>query len=1690
MTPKIPPSFDGQSSWFEFEDLIDDWVNITTLSAEKLGPSLKNALTGNAEYYKKMLDNEQLRHERNGITYFKETLRPYFVKGANHVFLWRFMQLFRTWRGNGEFVSWIARFEVASKKVMEAFMGLLDLSTVPQPDDFNFTDILSQQQYMLLQGLQDPAERREAAERIRSEHIDALKQAHRDTFPLSDNLMSLIFLVQSDLNEQQRERFVASMALRQINMSNYTYLGVKGLFLDLFCGTATGTADPSIRRQRRCTFLVLDEGDLEEESGYWVMDQETGEEGFVSLFSESEFWVFLWKRQEGKKGGKKGFKGKDAFKGKGTSKQQNPFQQANVATAEEPSSAQPTSNAEETWSAHEANWSWDSYGYHTDQYYPEDVWQANEATWQQWTYFADGQTDRPQDEEHHSSEPRPDQMNQSADFRYYGTHAEEMTGEEHVSHQYHLNPAGSSTDYRHSGCSEVIDPRFCSSFVNFDDGFHHALLSEYIDLRHYNASKIDFSFEPSSSRFSFANGEQSNVREKLVIYFQNDQSPTGWITTAIDILDQGDVPILFSVEQLKNLRVSIEHTPVGDYLTCPLFGLKRFSLPVSTSNHNVLDIMMFASSVRKPNHSFTAINPSYAACPACNGKHRKHTYKDGRKKAETSEVKEDKSAADNPAKKTEKHIASGDAKVDPPSKLISMPPPAKKVTPPTYRKTEKSPDFGTPFEHSKIPSSSTGAEKPDVPPAEPDMPVKPDPQEESKEDVKPIPTTVHREKKAPKVSVTLPLALQRIHEKLSHPTELLKLHLKHYHMSTEQFKKRTSALKIPAKIYEEYEKAVTEDPSRYEITYRQLLRQASLARNSMVTFGGVSPLEMAFGRRPADLLYPENMTPEELTASLPSPEKNIDAVRTLAMKSYLEAKQSDDLRRDISARLQLSDGPFYPGDKIYYWTEDKSKVKSDGTHSGKWIKGKVISSDGSMVGIDLGTRILKVNISKVRKDINPIEDVEVPLDPVALLSSESARTDIPVTDHASSLVQSDGAQIGVEGFTYSSYAWQPVMTGKIDILELFAGSARLSQVAAMNGLRVGQPIDLRTGLDILTSDGRKRTMDIIEKQKPKVIFMAPHCAPWSQMTNIHDRAARDQRRQKPVQMPVSPSPPTVPPSNHLGGDDRLVFSPPVVRTPKKRKPEGDPDDDIPEFPEDEDARDPDAQPSGPSLPIADDDDGQPVSPESPEAVIVDSDIPDDVAVNVEEEEEEDDVDSDETIDYNDLYVDENSWSWLSAEQKLCSNTGSFTVPRYIDGSPVDLKTEATQQEKRQFAKQFLEAKQAECKSWFDNDVFELVDMRKLKIRNYVAGRWVLTIKKDKDGFRCATQFAANCQWDLYHMDLKTAFLQGEAYDETRDIIFQIPSECGYPPHIGAKKSAYGLNDAPRRWWQVVDKALLSYGLVPTRADRCTYILYGDKMSSKDTSLSKSFRKRSTSNDPVQDAIDMLLDPVAQNNAQGRRPHGFICLHVDDLFMAGDKVFADKVLASIRKDFNVGSEDKNDIMFVDAAHAESGRRFIDVVRASLSPDAGRKGTGRHSGRDQSKGKAKGKRSPSREERAPSVELVPRESIRPTQSTVRGYRLHTMIQGGRPIVTQIDEIHEAGARGTSSRGPSQPADRRRSGGKGKRPESRNAEGRYSGQGKGKSKDTSRDAGPRPSAMDSAFDRPEYGVSSAFVYCLQCG
>ena len=47
------------------------------------------------------------------------------------------------------------------------------------------------------------------------------------------------------------------------------------------------------------------------------------------------------------------------------------------------------------------------------------------------------------------------------------------------------------------------------------------------------------------------------------------------------------------------------------------------------------------------------------------------------------------------------------------------------------------------------------------------------------------------------------------------------------------------------------------------------------------------------------------------------------------------------------------------------------------------------------------------------------------------------------------------------------------------------------------------------------------------------------------------------------------------------------------------------------------------------------------------------------------------------------------------------------------------RKEASAQEERGYNKLFAEAKHLEWKSWIDNEVFDLVDLRKVKPKNYV-----------------------------------------------------------------------------------------------------------------------------------------------------------------------------------------------------------------------------------------------------------------------------------------------------------------------------------------------------------------------------------
>ena len=199
---------------------------------------------------------------------------------------------------------------------------------------------------------------------------------------------------------------------------------------------------------------------------------------------------------------------------------------------------------------------------------------------------------------------------------------------------------------------------------------------------------------------------------------------------------------------------------------------------------------------------------------------------------------------------------------------------------------------------------------------------------------------------------------------------------------------------------------------------------------------------------------------------------------------------------------------------------------------------------------------------------------------------------------------------------------------------------------------------------------------------------------------------------------------------------------------------------------------------------------------------------------------------------------------------------------------------------QKYAKQIKQAKLEEFRSFLDFTAMKFRDRRKHKIENFVTGRWVLTIKTDKDGqfkkfkarwvcrgfqdaqkwdlqtdsptatrygFRVASQHAASMYWDILHIDLKTAFLQGETYDlERRVIHVQLPSDIGLPPYLVGlcTRSVYGLADAPRRWWNRLDKFLISLGIQPTRADnRCTYVCYDGVFKSHDVSSGKKTPKQ-------------------------------------------------------------------------------------------------------------------------------------------------------------------------------------------------------------------------------------------------------
>ena len=91
------------------------------------------------------------------------------------------------------------------------------------------------------------------------------------------------------------------------------------------------------------------------------------------------------------------------------------------------------------------------------------------------------------------------------------------------------------------------------------------------------------------------------------------------------------------------------------------------------------------------------------------------------------------------------------------------------------------------------------------------------------------------------------------------------------------------------------------------------------------------------------------------------------------------------------------------------------------------------------------------------------------------------------------------------------------------------------------------------------------------------------------------------------------------------------------------------------------------------------------------------------------------------------------FSYYGALSAILSESALSHPDRALLARPDRSRKEVSATDLRTYQKQFAEAKRTEYKSWLEHDVFELVDLRKVRPKNFVQGRWVLTIKRKKDG---------------------------------------------------------------------------------------------------------------------------------------------------------------------------------------------------------------------------------------------------------------------------------------------------------------------------------------------------------------------
>ena len=145
--------------------------------------------------------------------------------------------------------------------------------------------------------------------------------------------------------------------------------------------------------------------------------------------------------------------------------------------------------------------------------------------------------------------------------------------------------------------------------------------------------------------------------------------------------------------------------------------------------------------------------------------------------------------------------------------------------------------------------------------------------------------------------------------------------------------------------------------------------------------------------------------------------------------------------------------------------------------------------------------------------------------------------------------------------------------------------------------------------------------------------------------------------------------------------------------------------------------------------------------------------------------------------------------------------------------------------------------------------------------------------------------AASKEWPLEVADVKSAFLQGDQLD--RELYMEPSSEEKKPNVIWRlNKAVYGLNDARLKWYQRLDKELITLGCVRSKLNTACYV----------------YRE------------------------EGQLA-GIACICVDDVITVGNNTFNKKVLCRFKDASLIGKTEEGAFRYVGTNIEQQGDRIV-------------------------------------------------------------------------------------------------------------------------------------------------------------------